>query len=64
MKKLLIILFGIFITLLSYPVLAQPEDPGVDPAAPISDYLWVLAVIGFAYVFYKIRKFALQSDLA
>jgi len=25
------------------------------PGAPISDYLWVLALIGLAYVFYKMR---------
>lgn len=62
MKKILIILFGIFITLLSYPVLAQPEDPGEDPAAPIGDYVWMLAAIGFAYVFYKIRAVTKQAN--
>ena len=31
-------------------------DPLDEPAAPISDYIWVLAVIGLVYVFYKMRN--------
>lgn len=64
MKKIFLIVASIFITLLSNPVLAQ-EDPGADPdvpAAPIDDYVWVLAVIGLVYVFLKVRAFALQGN--
>lgn len=31
-------------------------NPLDEPAAPISDYIWVLAVIGLVYVFYKMRN--------
>jgi hypothetical protein len=59
MKKIFIIICGIFITLLSNPVLAQ-ADPGDDPdtAAPIDDYIWVLAAIGLVYVFLRVRAIA------
>jgi hypothetical protein len=64
MKKIFIIICGIFITLLSNPVLAQ-ADPGDDPVAPapIGDYVWVLAAIGLVYVFFKIRAFAKQANI-
>ena len=62
MKKLLIIILGIFITLVSNPVFAQ-ADPGDDPeapTAPIDNYVWYLAAIGLVYVFYKLRALSLQ----
>lgn len=62
MKKIFIIICGIFISLLSNPVFAQAE-PGDDPevpAAPIDDYVWLLAVVGLVYVFYKVRALSLQ----
>ena len=65
MKKIFLIVASIFITLLSNPVLAQ-EDPGADPdvpAAPIDNYVWVLAAIGLVYVFLKVRAFVLRADL-
>lgn len=67
MKKIFLIVASIFITLLSHPVLAQVADPGDDPdvpaAAPIDDYVWVLAIIGLIYVFFKVRSFALKANL-
>jgi len=68
MKKIFIILCGIFITLLSNPVFAEElPDPGVDPdavpTAPIGDYIWVLAALGFIYVFLRIRAFAKQTNI-
>lgn len=66
MKKIFLIIASIFIILISNPVLAQ-EDPGVDPdapaAAPIDDYVWVLAAIGLVYVFLKVRAFTLRANL-
>lgn len=62
MKKIFIIICGIFISLLSNPVFAQAE-PGDDPevpAAPIDNYAWLLAVVGLVYVFYKVRALSLQ----
>lgn len=55
MKKLSVIVFGVFMSLLSNPVFGQ-ADPGVDPdpAAPIGDHIWVLAAIGLVYVLYKV----------
>lgn len=58
MKKSIFILTGIFLFLLSSPTFAQ-ADPGDDPdvpaAAPIDDYLWLLALIGLLYVFIRLR---------
>lgn len=33
----------------------DPTDPNPTDA-PIGDYIWVVAVIGIAYVFYKLQK--------
>lgn len=34
------------------------DENDIDPidAAPIGDYIWVLALIGLGYVFYKMRN--------
>ena len=65
MKKLLIIILGIFISLVSNPIFAQ-ADPGDDPdpvpAAPIEGYVWILAAIGLVYVFLRIRACALPEN--
>ncbi len=31
-------------------------------AAPIDDYVWILAVIGLLFVFYRLRSFAKQAN--
>jgi hypothetical protein len=36
---------------------------GEEVAAPIDDYVWVLAAIGLIYVFLRIRAFANQSNI-
>lgn len=35
------------------------ENP--DPAAPIDDYVWVLALVGLFYVFLRVRAFTRQE---
>lgn len=35
---------------------------GADPAAPIDDYVWVLAAIGLVYVYFRVRTFALKGS--
>ena len=49
----------LFSTFVSF---AQPGDgdtggglEGGDPAAPIDDYIWVLAIVGLIFVFMKFR---------
>ena len=64
MKKIFLIICGIFITLVSNPIFAQ-ADPGDDPepaATPIGDYVWVLAVIGLVYVFFRLRAFIKEAN--
>jgi hypothetical protein len=52
-------------------ILFAQETPGVDnedgnmegaEVAPIDDYVWVLAVIGLLFVFYRLRAFAQQRN--
>lgn len=62
MKNSIFILANIYLLLISIPIFAQPEDPGVDPApAPIDDYVWFLALIGLALVFLKFRMIKKQA---
>lgn len=49
---------------------AQPGDEdatntleGDEPSAPIDGYLWVLGIIGLAYVFLLFRGFAQQREI-
>ena len=60
--KITVFVFVLFTTLIN----AQTDlpDAPVDepPAAPIDDYVWVLALIGLAYVYLRIRAFAKQSN--
>lgn len=35
---------------------------GEEVAAPIDDYVWVLALIGLLFVFYRLRAFAQQRN--
>jgi hypothetical protein len=57
--KLYILAFYLCATFVTF---AQPGDgsngdalEGGDPPAPIDDYVWLLAVIGLAFVFLKFR---------
>ena len=53
-------------------ILFAQDTPGVDDEAsnmegdevvlPIDDYVWVLAVIGLLFVFYRLRAFAQQRN--
>ena len=53
-------------------ILFAQETPGVtdeegtmeggEVATPIDDYVWVLAVIGLLFVFYRLRSFAQQRN--
>lgn len=58
MKKSIFILASIYLLLISTPIVAQPEDPGADPAtAPIDDYILYMALIGFLFSFLKLRAY-------
>jgi len=53
-------------------ILFATETPGTDDeggtmeggevAAPIDGYVWVLAIIGLLFVFYRLRAFAQQRN--
>jgi hypothetical protein len=52
-------------------ILFATETPGTEDeggnmeggeAAPIDDYVWVLAIIGLLFVFYRLRAFAQQRN--
>lgn len=53
-------------------VFAQPGNndgsgglEGTDPAAaPIDDYIWVLAAIGLGYVFFRMRHFVQKGSVS
>jgi hypothetical protein len=58
MKKSILIVTSLFISLISTPILAQ-EDLGADPdvpAAPIDDYILLLAFIGIIFVLMRFRS--------
>ena len=57
-KKLIYQLSSLFFLLNVIPVMAQ-TDPGADPdavAAPIDQYIWVLALIGTVYTLNKLNN--------
>ncbi|TDD94095.1 hypothetical protein [Flavobacterium cellulosilyticum] len=37
-------------------------DGDTTPVAPIDDYVWVLALIGLAFVFIKLRNYTRQTN--
>jgi hypothetical protein len=63
--KVINIIVSIFIFLISNPIFAQrtddssgASDPGLDPdAAPIDDYIWVLALFGLIYGIIKLKSY-------
>jgi len=66
MKKSIYILASLLIIVFTNPIFAQ-ADPGDDPdapAAPIGDYVWVLALIGLIFVFLRLRTLALKGNVS
>ncbi|MEN9913584.1 MAG: hypothetical protein RL528_305 [Bacteroidota bacterium] len=64
MKKSIFVFASLFMLLVSNSIFAQAADPGIqDPeaAAPIDNYVWVLATIGLLFVFLKFRNFCAHS---
>ncbi|MBX9808369.1 MAG: hypothetical protein K2X95_11300 [Flavobacteriaceae bacterium] len=56
-KKLIYLISSMFFFLNVIPVVAQ-TDPGNDPdavAAPIDQYIWILALIGIVYTIIKLN---------
>jgi hypothetical protein len=59
--KLVYIVNSIILFLITSPLMAQDpladpgDDPDTIPAAPIDDYVMVLALIGLIFVFIKFR---------
>jgi hypothetical protein len=39
-----------------------PDAPVDEPAAPIDGYVWVLALIGLVYVFFRLRAMVENPD--
>lgn len=66
-NKVFLVIFSLFMDLLIY---AQPTDEdnngdlegGDPPAAPINTFLYILAVIGILYVFYKVNKSRVKNN--
>jgi hypothetical protein len=63
MKKinsLLMIIYIFSFNLLTIPVFAQDEDPGLpiegDPGLPINDWIFPMMVIGIMFMFFYFRK--------
>jgi len=63
MKKSIYILASLVLIAFTNSIFAQAE-PGDDPdaAAPIGDYLWVLAAIGLVLVYLKFRSMRRKID--
>jgi hypothetical protein len=65
MKKLPYFLATVCLMLCTSPIFAQLVDPGDDPdltGAPIGDYIWVVALVGFVFVFLRLRSFIVQAN--
>lgn len=41
---------------------ALPDAPVDEPATPIDNYVWVLALIGLVFVFIRLRAVMLQAN--
>jgi hypothetical protein len=63
MKNSIYILTSLLIFLFTNPIFAQ-ADPGDDPdapAAPIDDYVWILALIAISFAILKFRAVYKQN---
>jgi hypothetical protein len=61
--KITVLVFMLFSTLVN----AQedlPEAPDDTMVLPIDNYVWVLALVGFVFVFFKLRTFIKQGITA
>lgn len=65
--------FSIFSVVLLSNFMMYSQAPGDDTAAgdlegtdaapaPINDYLWILVLVGLAFVFYKYRAYSKQQN--
>jgi hypothetical protein len=60
--KIAVLVFVLFTTLVNAQT-DLPDAPEDEPAAaPIDNYVWVLAAIGLVYVFLRIQAFAKQKN--
>jgi len=58
------LIFFLFTTLTAFA--DNPEEVPEDldgPTAPISDHIWLLALVGFAYIFLKYRSKRVTENL-
>ena len=62
-SKITVLVFMLFTTLAG----AQedlPDAPDDTTVLPIDNYVWVLALVGFVFVFFKLRTFIKQGITA
>lgn len=55
------VLFFMLFTILVNAQEELPDAPDDTIAAPIDDYVWVLAFVGLVFVFFKLRIFIKQG---
>jgi hypothetical protein len=63
MKKSILILANVYLLLVSSSIFAQ-ADPGADPdapAAPIDDYVWMLALVAITFAILKFKAIYKQN---
>lgn len=58
--KITVLTFMLFTTLANAQT-DLPDAPDDTAAAPIDDYVWVLAFVGLVFVFLKLRTFIKQG---
>ena len=59
--KITVFVFMLFTTFINAQT-DLPAAPDDTTGAPIDDYVWVLALIGLAFVFFKLRSFKNQVN--
>ena len=59
--KITVFVFMLFTTLVNAQE-ALPDAPDDTAAAPIGDYVWVLALIGLVYVFFRLKALVENSN--